>query len=175
MWLKSGLTIALLVTGVHWSFRSRGERAVDAIEPVRVGEQFSVPLNGSGEPPQGCRTAFIISPNCGACQQLATAVGSDSATSALANLVWVSAATVDETAAFASTYALPTNRVFRVEAAQHAPGGIVLRRLGVRGVPTRVVVDSDGTVRDIELGGPVPTDSALAALCAGDSMIRDVG
>jgi RNA polymerase sigma factor (TIGR02999 family) len=81
-------------------------------------------------------------------------------------VVWISVAGVAETAEFSATYALPPGRVFTVKAARYVTPVMLSRSLGIGGVPTRVIVDNEWRLRDIELGGAVPADSMFITLCA---------
>jgi len=166
MRLRVALAVALLVTSVHWVVASREARAMASLDPFQVGGSFSVRLQGISEPPEGCWTAFIVEPGCAGCRNLAAAVGQDVVAHERVNIVWIVAAGLDEATRFAAGHSLPPERTFFLEAAKRAPPVRVLRRLGIPGVPTRVVVSSSPRmVLDIELGGAVPEDSTYAALC----------
>jgi hypothetical protein len=45
--------------------------------------------------------------------------------------------------------------------------GAYAKSLGVRGVPTNVLVDGDGTVRTVGAGSPEELDAAVEALLSG--------
>jgi hypothetical protein len=169
MWLRIALATAVALTLAHWVLASRKAHAVDDLKPLRMGETFSIPLiplHGTAGPPLGCWTGFIVDPGCRGSQHLASAVGSDIASADRANVVWISVAGVAETAEFSATYALPPGRVFTVEAARYVTPVMLSRSLGIGGVPTRVIVDNEWRLRDIELGGAVPADSMFITLCA---------
>jgi hypothetical protein len=166
------MAVALAVTAANWVHASQGareKRALSALTPLNVGQQFDVPLQGATEIPEACSSLFIVDPDCRGCQDLARTVGSDSAKTHRFNIIWVSAAGADATAGFAETYSLPPTRVFAVQAAEYAPPLTLLRRLGIRGVPTRLIVDGQRRIREIRLGGVLPADSSFLALCSPES------
>lgn len=163
------MAVALAVTAAQWmgaSHRAREERALSALTPLNVGQQLDIPLHGATKIPEACSSLFIVDPDCRGCEDLARTVGTDSAKTHRFNVIWVSAAGSEATARFAETHSLPPTRVFTVQAAEYASPSTVLRRLAIRGVPTRVIVDGQRRIRDIQLGGVLPADSSFFALCS---------
>lgn len=147
----------------------RGERG-GSLSPLTYGASFEpelTRLDGSGqiELIDTCWVAFVLDPDCGACRRLAERIGSETRVAERGMLLWVSAADVDETRAFADSFRIPYTQVGVVERPASLLTRDVLVALGVPATPTRLILAPDGVIADQLLTWQLPNEEELSALC----------
>lgn len=115
--------------------------------------------------PTGCWVAYVIHPECASCGTLAKYRGPLTGRGGDLNLLWISVGGAHQTARFASDHNLPEEWVFRVPGGKNGRDLSLLFRLGLGGVPTRLLLSHGGAVSEILMTHEVPVSAENNDLC----------
>lgn len=136
-----------------------------AARPLLPGDTLEVTLTtyaGNGVknlPP--CWTAYVIDPDCGACNRLAADLGADA--NALRRTYWLFVGRERRMRDFVKDYEIDRSRVLRVDVDGEAYE--VLDHLRIRGTPTQLVLDRESEIRHMTLSVRLLPDEEIGEYC----------
>lgn len=156
------------ITLLHAAIRHSPPKWSPETGAIRTGDQFEIDLKrisdgAEFETPTECWIVFLVDPDCKGCQILASSVGGER--DLRMGPHWISAADSAGTLHFAQENRLPLARVFWMVGPPESGVREKLRRVGIYGVPTRLIVDQSRTIRETQLGAGIPTSNEMNALC----------
>lgn len=162
------LLVGLLCVQIGLRFTSWLQESGSDQHILQVGGPFALEsLNlETGRPmerPTDCTVIYFCTIHCAGCGWLADTLRSLEGDGEWAGVRWLMLDPRDSARAFATTHAIPNRRVWVLTDAGLADA---MSEPFLSGTPTRVLMDADAVVRDVEVTAMLPSSAELAKCAA---------
>lgn len=166
--VSGSLLVLILLVLMAIQARSLYLRIPPVEVPVSEGQSFPVTVrNLEGKPllqGRGCVVLVLCTTSCVYCKARAADRARYEANASFP-VIWVIWGSRAVAAQFASEHAFDTAELGLIDPTEMGSSFLRHRRLSIPGTPLTVVLDGEGTVRDVALAAELPTGPEMDAFC----------